>query len=118
MRGADSRKRCFFYFNLLEDVRKAAGSLAGEKRPFGIMGSSIAACWMKLELGGKVDFFVDEDPHRVGHLLTGLPILAPAQVPAGSLVFIPMSVAVAEKIISRWQHLQIDFRFVASNRPM
>jgi SAM-dependent methyltransferase len=116
--GLGSKERCLFYFKLLDEVRKAARGAAAEKRPFGIMGSSIAACWMKLELSGKVDFFVDEDPHRVGHLLTGLPILAPAQVPTGSLVFIPMSVAVAEKIISRWQHLPIDFRFVASNRPM
>ena len=73
---------------------------------------------MKLELAGAVDFFVDEDPDRVGHQLTGLPILSPAQVPAGSLVFIPMSVAVAEKIMHRWRELPIDFRFVASNRPL
>jgi 2-polyprenyl-3-methyl-5-hydroxy-6-metoxy-1,4-benzoquinol methylase len=117
MRGTDSRERCLFYFNLLEDVRKAARSMAGEKRPFGIMGSSIAACWMMLELDGRVDFFVDEDPHRIGHELTGLPILGPEQVPAGALVFIPMSVPVAEKIIHRWRHLPFDFRFVASNRP-
>jgi SAM-dependent methyltransferase len=115
-RGSDSRERCLFYFNLLEDVRKAARSMAGEKRPFGIMGSSIAACWMMLELDGRVDFFVDEDPHRIGHELARLPILAPQQVPAGALVFIPMSVPVAEKIIHRWRHLPLDFRFVASNR--
>ena len=118
MRGTDSRERCLFYFNLLDDVRKAARSMAGEKRPFGIMGSSIAACWMMLELEGRVDFFVDEDPHRIGHELTGLPILGPEQVPAGALVFIPMSVPVAEKIIHRWRHLPLDFRFVASNRPI
>jgi SAM-dependent methyltransferase len=113
-----SKERCLFYFKLLDEVRKAARSAADERRPFGLMGSSIAACWMKLELSGKVDFFVDEDPHRVGHRLTDLPILAPAQVPAGSAVFIPMSVAVAEKIIGRWRHLPIDFRFLASNRPI
>jgi 2-polyprenyl-3-methyl-5-hydroxy-6-metoxy-1,4-benzoquinol methylase len=118
MRGTDSRERCLFYFNLLDDVRKAARSMADEKRPFGIMGSSIAACWMMLELDGRVDFFVDEDPHRIGHELTGLPILGPEQVPAGALVFIPMSVPVAEKIIHRWRHLPFDFRFVASNRPI
>jgi hypothetical protein len=59
-----------------------------------------------------------EDPHRVGHELTGLPIFGPAQVPGGALVLIPMSVPVAEKIIDRWRHLPIDFRFVATNRPM
>ena len=50
--------------------------------------------------------------------LTALPILGPEQVPAGALVFIPMSVPVAEKIIHRWRHLPFDFRFVASNRPI
>jgi len=116
--GVGSRERCLFYFRLLDEVRKAGHAAAAEKRPFGIMGSSIAACWLKLELAGAVDFFVDEDPDRVGHQLTGLPILSPAQAPAGSLVFIPMSVAVAEKIMSRWRQLPIDFRFVASNRPI
>jgi 2-polyprenyl-3-methyl-5-hydroxy-6-metoxy-1,4-benzoquinol methylase len=104
-------------FWLVNEVRSEARKIAGEKRPFGIMGSSIAACWVMMELDGNVDFFVDEDSHRVGHHLTGLPILAPAQVPPGSLVFIPMSVAVSQKIMSRWNHLPIDFRFVASNRP-
>ncbi len=117
-RETGSKERCLFYFTLLDDVRKAARSAVLEKRPFGIMGSSIAACWMLLELDGKVDFFVDEDPHRVGHELTSLPILGPEQVPAGALVFIPMSVPVAEKIIYRWRHLSLDFRFVASNRPV
>jgi SAM-dependent methyltransferase len=117
-RGIGSRERCLFYFRLLEEVRTAGRAAAAEKRPFGIMGSSIAACWLKLELAGTVDFFVDEDPDRVGHQLTGLPILSPAQVPPGSRVFIPMSVAVAEKIMSRWRHLPIDFRYVASNRPI
>ena len=106
---------------LLDEVRRAARTLAVEKRPFGIMGSSIAACWTMLELDGKVDFFVDEDPHRIGHELPGLPILGPAQVPAGAVVFIPMSVAVAEKIIHRWQHLPMIFatspRIVRFSRP-
>jgi hypothetical protein len=99
-------------------VRRAARDCARENRPFGIMGSSIAACWTMLELESKVDFFVDEDLNRVGHQLAGLPILSPAQAPAGSLVFIPMSVAVAENIMNRWRQLPIDFRFVPSNRPL
>jgi 2-polyprenyl-3-methyl-5-hydroxy-6-metoxy-1,4-benzoquinol methylase len=116
--GKASKERCLFYFTLLDDVRKAARDAAREKHPFGIMGSSIAACWTMLELGQDVDFFVDEDPHRIGHELAGLPILGPTQVPASALVFIPMSVPVSEKIIDRWRHLPIDFRFVATNRPM
>jgi SAM-dependent methyltransferase len=116
--GKASKERCLFYFRLLDDVRKAARDAASEKHPFGIMGSSIAALWTMLELGRDVDFFVDEDPARIGHELAGRPILGPAQVPAGALVFIPMSVPVAEKIIDRWRHLPINFRFVATNRPV
>ena len=115
---ASSKQRCLFYFELLEEVRRAARSCAVAGRPFGIMGSSIAACWIMLELEGKVDFFVDEDPNRIGHELQGLPILGPSQLPSGAVVFIPMSVAVAEKIIHRWQHLPTDFRYVATNRPV
>jgi 2-polyprenyl-3-methyl-5-hydroxy-6-metoxy-1,4-benzoquinol methylase len=115
---ASSKQRCLFYFELLEEVRRTARSCAAEGRPFGIMGSSIAACWTMLELGGKVDFFVDEDQNRIGQELLDLPILGPAQVPHGAVVFIPMSVAVAEKIMHRWQHMPADFRYVATNRPV
>lgn len=113
-----SRARCQYCFKLLEDVRAAARSAAVERHPFGIMGSSIAACWTMLELDGKVDFFIDEDPDRVGHELAGLPILSPSQAPRGALVFIPMSAPVAEKIIERSRHLPLEFRFVPWNRPM
>ncbi|MBV8190447.1 MAG: class I SAM-dependent methyltransferase [Alphaproteobacteria bacterium] len=112
------KERCLFYFKLLDDVRREARAARNENRPFGIMGSSIAALWTMLELAHEVDFFVDEDPQRVGHCLAGVPILSPAQVADGSLVFIPMSVAVAEKIIGRWRHLPVEFRFAATNRPV
>lgn len=105
------------HFSLIGDVRDAARRAAAAGQTFGIMGSSIAACWLMLELEGRVGFFVDEDSNRVGHDLAGLPILAPEQVPTDAVVFIPMSAAVAHKIIGRWHHLPIDFRFVASNVP-
>jgi SAM-dependent methyltransferase len=113
-----SKELCQIYFAVLDDVRREARSAAAGKRHFGIMGSSIAALWAKLELRRAVDFFVDEDPHRVGHELAGVPIFSPSQVPPGSLVFIPMSVAVAEKIIGRWRHLPVEFRFASTNRPV
>jgi SAM-dependent methyltransferase len=116
-RGARAKERCLFYFGLLDEMRRAASSCCTDRRPFGIMGSSIAACWAVLELGGKVDFFVDEDENRIGHHVMGLPILGPTQVPAGARVFIPMSMAVAERIIRRWQSLPIDFQYVGANRP-
>ena len=115
--GKASRERCLFYFKLLDEVREAAKSYREEGRHLGIMGSSIAACWTMMELDGKVDFFVDEDRNRVGHQLLDLPIIDPSRVPEGALVFIPMSVAVAERIIQRWKGHAIDFRYVPTNRP-
>jgi len=114
---ASTKARCLFFFELLDEVRRAARTYAQEDRPFGIMGSSIAACWTMLELEGKAAFFVDEDQNRIGRQLMGRPIVAPAQMPAGAVVFIPMSVAVAEKIIDRWRQLPVDFRYVPTNRP-
>lgn len=104
------------YFELLEEVRRVARSCRSQGRPYGVMGSSIAACWITLELDGDVAFFVDEDTSRVGHRLMGLPIMAPPDVPPGATVFIPMSAYVAERIIERWGHLPVEFRFAASNR--
>jgi hypothetical protein len=102
------------HFALIGEMRDAAHRAAAAGKTFGIMGSSIAACWLMLELEGRVGFFVDEDPNRTGHHLAGLPIISPLQVPTDTVVFIPMSGAIANKIIGRWKHLPIDFRFVAS----
>lgn len=105
------------HFALLGEVRDAARHAAATGRTFGVMGSSIAACWLMLELEGRVRFFVDEDPNRVDHHLAGLPIIAPLQVPSDAVVFIPMPVAIADRIIGRWKHLPIDFRFVTPGTP-
>lgn len=116
-RRAAARERCLFFFELLDAVRRTAEAAAAARQPLGVMGSSIAALWTMLELEGRVDFFVDEDKNRVGHRLMNQSILSPEQVPAGAVVFIPMSVPVAEKIMARWKNSPIDFRYVDSNRP-
>lgn len=116
-RRAAARERCLFFFELLDAVRRTAEAAAAARQPLGVMGSSIAALWTMLELEGRVDFFVDEDKNRVGHRLMNQSILSPEQVPAGAVVFIPMSVPVAEKIMARWKNSPIDFSYVDSNRP-
>jgi hypothetical protein len=80
------------------------------------MGSSIGAAWLAHEVDGQVDFFADEDESRFGRTLMGRPIMRLADVPAGATVFIPMSAAVAEKIIARARQLPIDFRYLDWNR--
>jgi SAM-dependent methyltransferase len=114
---ADAKQRCLFYFKLIDGVREAARKAMEGSRNFGVMGSSIAACWLAQELGGGVAFFVDEDPRRVGGQLMDRPILGFAQLAPGATVFIPMSVPVAERIIGRWGHLPVAFRFLEWNRP-
>ena len=54
--GKASKERCLFYFKLLDEVREGGPGRWREKRPFGIMGSSIAACWTMLELGREGGF--------------------------------------------------------------
>lgn len=54
----------------------------------GIFGSSIAATWLLAALDGKVDFFVDEDPNRIGQKHLGKPIYSSDEIPPDSHVFI------------------------------
>ena len=79
-----------------EGCRFAAGD-----RPFGIFGSSIAAAWLAGQVDGGVDFFLDEDENRVGKCFLGSPILAPAQRPLGSCVYIGLLPATAAAIADR-----------------
>jgi SAM-dependent methyltransferase len=106
---------CRDYFRLFRGVRDAASAAVSEASQFGIMGSSIAAAWLARELGEAVDFFADEDENRWGRTLMGRPIVNLAQVPAGATVFIPMSAAVAKKIIARAGRPFVDFRYVDWN---
>jgi len=107
---------CRDYFLLFRGVRDAARAAVAEASHFGIMGSSIAAAWLARELDEAVDFFADEDQSRWGRTLMGRPIVNLAQVPPGATVFIPMSAAVAQKIVRRAGRSFVDFRYVDWNR--
>jgi SAM-dependent methyltransferase len=107
---------CRDYFRLFRGVRDAARAAIAEASRFGIMGSSIAAAWLAREIGEEVDFFADEDETRWGGMLIGRPIVSLADVAPGATVFIPMSAAVAKKIIARAGRSFIDFRYVDWNR--
>jgi len=74
--------------------RGTAGSL-------GLFGTSIAGTWLAAEAGDAIAFFVDEDPNRVGRSYLGRPVYAPANVPAGTRVFVGLPSAVAAGICSR-----------------
>lgn len=83
---------------------------------FGLMGSSTAAAWLYGELNGAVDFFVDEDPQRIGKNLFDKAILSMDRVPSGACLFIPMSDKTACSIIARSRRNDIRFSYYAENR--
>ncbi len=86
----------------------ARRSAPWKRRPLGIMGSSIAACWTQLELEGKRGFLRrrGSEPHR--HQLMRPPDRGAGRGAGRAVVFIPMSVTVAHKIIERWKRTPLS----------
>ncbi len=76
-------------------------TVAAASHSFGILGTSIAAAWLTSELGRVPDFYVDEDPNRIGRTYNGAPILSSSAVPVGSDVFIGQPSELARKIADR-----------------
>ncbi|MEA2905373.1 MAG: hypothetical protein QOI12_2760 [Alphaproteobacteria bacterium] len=87
----------------------SAASEASRSSSFGIFGSSISAMWLYGALRERVCFFLDEDKSRIGRDIDGKPILAPADVPANSTVFVPLVPAVAGPLVQRLSRLQATF---------
>jgi hypothetical protein len=86
----------------LVSVRDAArAARAAATGPFALFGSSIAATWLAQEVGGAMQFFVDEDPSRQGKPFSGRPVVSPADVPPGSTVFVGIGGGVADQVVSR-----------------
>lgn len=84
----------------LQSVIDRARALSKEG-PFGIFGTSISGMWLYGALGGRIDFFVDEDKSRIGRDYEGKPIMAPRDAPAGSTVYVPLTPAVSTKVVAR-----------------
>ena len=95
----------------IEWLRRTADHLRrlGADGPLGLFGTSIAGTWLAAEAGDAVAFFVDEDPNRVGRTYLGKPVHAPADVPAGSRVFVGLPPAVAAGICSRLARPGVTF---------
>lgn len=86
------------------DAALAASDAArGRGGAMGIFGTAIAGVWLAGELGERAQFFVDEDPARIGGTLHGLPVLAPASIPSGATVFMGVSPVIADRIAKRIQ---------------
>jgi SAM-dependent methyltransferase len=76
----------------------------------GVFGTSIAATWLAQHLADRFAFFVDEDPARIGRSHFGRPIIAPADIPDGSHVVLPLAPVIAKAVDQRLR--RPDFRFV------
>jgi len=85
----------------LAGVIDGAQSLMASGECHGIFGSSIAATWLWSKVSSRVQFFVDEDPNRIGRTHLGRPIISPEQVPPGASVFLAMATTLAESIQER-----------------
>jgi Methyltransferase domain len=86
----------------LESVASGAKQLAARGRRFGVFGTSIAANWLTGIVGpDAIDFYVDEDPSRIGRSHFDKPILAPAQVRPNAKVYIPLAPVVAKAVCKR-----------------
>lgn len=72
----------------------------------GIWGTAIAATWVYSVMDNEIDFFVDEDPHRIGQKHLGRPIYSPEMIPHNSHVFIALTPEIANNITTRWSNLK------------
>jgi len=105
---AVGRKTAESIISWLTTVLEHARSVAAASR-LGIFGTSISGMWLFGALRDRVAFFVDEDPTRIGGSFDGRPILAPAAVPAGSIVYLALVPSVANAIAKRLADLAADF---------
>lgn len=85
----------------LTRLLEAARQTAARAGSFGIFGTSISGMWLYGALGKDVAFFVDEDRSRVGNTYDDKPILAPADMPEGASVFLPLHPDAAASIPAR-----------------
>ena len=103
------------YLALSRELLDCARQHRGRHARFGIMGTSTAAAWLTAELEMQVDFYVDEDPERIGKLAFDKPIHSLAQGPADRGVFIPMANDRARQIIARANRADLAFVFLENN---
>ena len=90
-----ARDSVAWLYRVVETARSVS-----KRGQFGLLGTSLASTWLFGELGEAVEFFVDEDPSRIGTYLDR-PVYPPERVRRGSNVFLPFPPDVAETVYSR-----------------
>lgn len=90
--------------NVADTVRKI-----GRERPLCIFGTALGGTWLAHELPALPDFFLDEDPARIGRSLDGVPVIAPSDAPRGATVVLALAPAIAKSVVTRLAPLGLDF---------
>jgi len=85
----------------LQSVAAEAAAVAQSGRRFGLFGTAIAATWLSSQLSGRVSFFLDEDPARIGGTHLGVPIIPLDRVSADDSVYVPLAPVVSASIRPR-----------------
>jgi 2-polyprenyl-3-methyl-5-hydroxy-6-metoxy-1,4-benzoquinol methylase len=98
----------------LRGVQHQAQQIRAESDAFGIFGTAVAGSWLAGACNIKVDFFVDEDPNRIGGEHLGIPIIAPGDAPPGANVFVGMAPAVSRRLAEKYSGSPARFHAVDS----
>ncbi|MEI8284802.1 MAG: class I SAM-dependent methyltransferase [bacterium] len=100
-RQANGRSLLANSFDWLEGLLEKAKDVQSASASFGLFGSSIAATWTAANLPRLPDFFVDEDPARVGRTHMGLKIVSPSDVRSDADVFLALQTGLASMVLER-----------------
>lgn len=86
----------------LAALLSSARQVRKESPKFGLFGTAISGTWLYGALDRQVDFFVDEDPNRIGKCIGESPILSPDQVPHDAKVYVPLAPPIADAVAKRF----------------
>lgn len=106
-------ERLQWLIETLDEARELA-----EREPIALFGTSIAATWLTAELGDRVVFYVDEDPHRAGQSHLDRPIYSPDRAPGNAPVLIALPPVMAARVKHRLEQQGVPLRlYVPASLP-
>lgn len=110
--GVTVRTHIEWLHTLLEQGQRAPGAI-------GIFGTSISGTWLAAALGGKVQFFVDEDVNRIGRSQLDRPIHSPENAPKDVEILMPLRADIASAVAQRLSQFKLQFTIppASSNAP-
>lgn len=92
----------------LLDFRNRALNCRRTSDELAIFGTSIGGTWICSELENHVDYFVDEDPIRIGRTHMGKPIRSLSDFRAGTSLCIPLAPCSAQPLLTRLPKSEVE----------